>query len=110
MTNYQKGSAYEREFAKRMTRKGYAAIRSAGSHGFADVVLIPKPDAEPLNVLDCGCEVSITPQIFLCQLKRGNISSPQERYEFSKQVFYHSSISLLWVSKKDREKEIIELL
>ena len=37
-TNYQRGADFERRVVKDMESKGYAAIRSAGSHKPADVV------------------------------------------------------------------------
>lgn len=37
MTNYSKGAAFERRVKKQLERLGYYVIRSAGSHGYADL-------------------------------------------------------------------------
>ena len=38
MTNYSKGASFERRVKKELERLGYYVIRSAGSHGYADLV------------------------------------------------------------------------
>ena len=38
MTQYQRGASFERRVKKYLEEKGYYVIRSAGSHGFGDLV------------------------------------------------------------------------
>ena len=37
MTNYSRGAAFERRIKKDLEKRGYYAIRSAGSHGLIDI-------------------------------------------------------------------------
>ncbi len=39
-TNYQKGRAKEYQIKKQLESEGWTVLRSAGSHGFADLVAI----------------------------------------------------------------------
>jgi len=39
-TNYQRGRAKEYRIAKKYREKGWIVLRTAGSHGFADLVCI----------------------------------------------------------------------
>ena len=42
MTYYTKGADYERELKKRCEEQGYYVVRSAGSHGVADLVALSR--------------------------------------------------------------------
>lgn len=40
--NYQRGVRFERMIIESLVENGYSALRTAGSHGFADVIAISK--------------------------------------------------------------------
>jgi len=42
--NYQKGRSKEYKIKKILEREGYIVLRTAGSHGFADLVAISKEE------------------------------------------------------------------
>ena len=104
MTNYQKGAKHERDFQSRMEKLNYIAVRSAGSHSKADIILIPLENAQPIPEIGIG--------VFVCQLKRRKGKETkkerEEKEKFAKIRFYHPIVRKLWVSRKDREKEKVE--
>jgi Holliday junction resolvase len=42
MTRYQKGRRFEYQFKKFLEKQGYIVLRTAGSHGFADLIAVGK--------------------------------------------------------------------
>ena len=40
LTKYERGRAYEYRIAKKLRAEGWTVLRTAGSHGFADLVAI----------------------------------------------------------------------
>ena len=42
MTRYHKGRRFEYQFKKFLQKKGYIVLRTAGSHGFADLIAVGK--------------------------------------------------------------------
>lgn len=50
MTNYTKGRRKEYQLIHRLELEGYIIIRSAGSHGFADIVAIKFPEIRFIQV------------------------------------------------------------
>ena len=60
MTNYQRGSTFERKIKAAYETKGYFVVRAAGSHGIADLVAIKQNqvtlgDRLPIEVLLIQC-------------------------------------------------------
>ena len=49
--NYQAGRRFEYERMKAWTSKGYKTLRTAGSHGFADIICVK--DNEPPVFIQC---------------------------------------------------------
>jgi Holliday junction resolvase len=52
-TNYNRGVRWERAVKAAYEAKGYTVLRTAGSHGFADLVAIQP--YKPVRVLQCKC-------------------------------------------------------
>jgi len=50
--NYQKGRRKEYLIKKQLEREGYIVLRTAGSHGFADLIAIDK-DARLIKFIQC---------------------------------------------------------
>jgi len=48
--NYIKGRRYEYKWKEKFEKQGYIVLRTAGSHGFADLILIHKEKPEILFV------------------------------------------------------------
>ena len=49
-TNYQAGASIERRVKEKLEAKGYYVIRSAGSHGVADLVVITPTLVELIQI------------------------------------------------------------
>lgn len=62
MTNYKRGVRKERQLIKELETAGYAAMRTAGSHGLFDVIAIRPPSI-----------------VRLIQVKRGKTESAVRR-------------------------------
>lgn len=50
ITNYQAGASVERRIKEKLEDKGYFVVRSAGSHGLADLVVISPHIVELIQV------------------------------------------------------------
>lgn len=68
MTLYSIGAAFERRVKADLEELGYFVVRSAGSHGPADLVALKK-------------EENGTTKVMLCQCKTGGVISKSEREE-----------------------------
>lgn len=60
MTKYTRGANYERLMKKRLEALGYYVVRSAGSHGVADLVAIGAPNTYCVPVLLVQCKYGKT--------------------------------------------------
>jgi hypothetical protein len=58
MTNYQNGAAWERKAKQYLEDKGYFVIRSAGSHGIADLAAFGYGKCYLIQVKGPGANIS----------------------------------------------------
>jgi hypothetical protein len=65
--NYIKGRKKEYKLKKEFEEKGYIVLRTAGSHGFADLICIKKPKEKEIK------------EIRFIQCKPNNFPKSQER-------------------------------
>ena len=77
MTNYDNGAVFEREIKADLIRKGWAAVRSAGSKGTIDVI------AYHFNVA-----------LFI-QAKKTGVFPPKERKKLVRLAQRHNAIPML---------------
>ena len=52
MTNYSKGRKKEYEIMHQLEREGWTVLRTAGSHGFADLIAINKKERK-IRFIQC---------------------------------------------------------
>jgi Holliday junction resolvase len=77
LTNYANGAAFEREVKADLIAKGWAAVRSAGSHGAIDVMAYHRGAA------------------LFVQCKRTGIFPPEERAALVHAAHEHGAIPIL---------------
>lgn len=80
MTNYEKGRAYEYRVKKKLEDEGWTVLRSAGSHGFADLVAIRQHPTTKWEGMGWPTKLDMLDEIKLIQCKTGK-SSKRARKE-----------------------------
>jgi len=109
--NYKKGAAFELVMLHKFEALGYFSTRSSGSHGKGDLILFPiLGKAQPIEAVHNGKPFVCDPLIpKICQCKRSESNYKKEKEEFAALKF-DCPVNRLWISKKDYQKEIIEVV
>ena len=90
MTHYSRGAAFERLVKADLEKRGYLVVRSAGSHGVADLVAVPGDD----------CAGGAT---LLVQCKTSGRMSPKERQEMTATSMNYDALAVrAWRPKRGR--------
>lgn len=63
-TKYSKGTLFEREIKQWLERNSFYVIRSAGSHGLADLVAIPKYEDNNYTIPEVMKEGELSERLF----------------------------------------------
>jgi Holliday junction resolvase len=83
MTRYHKGRRFEYQFKKWLEEKGYLVLRTAGSHGFADLIAIGKQG-----------------EVIFFQL---SYKFEKAKYETLQDIAYERKIHIIYLVKKKKD-------
>ena len=87
MTRYHKGRRFEYQVKKWLEGKGFLTLRTAGSHGFADLIAIGKLG-----------------EVIFFQL---SYKFEKAKYETLQDIAYERKIHIIYLVKDDRKKDWI---
>lgn len=73
MTNYDKGARLEYKARDALSERGYTVIRSAGSHGAADLVALKADDVVLVQVGKRGKSVAAAARLLAAVAAPGNV-------------------------------------
>jgi len=96
--NYQKGRRFEYQVVKEYEADGWVAMRTAGSHGFADVIAI-NPADQTVDFVQCKVTESDSQAARLCNQFKSNPPLPLGPYR---------QLMVVKVVRGDRKVVIIE--
>lgn len=78
--NYLRGRRFEWEVKKQLEQSGYSVMRTAGSHGFADIIAIRHANGQThIRFIQCKVVKRITTAI--CNKLLKELEFPIEHYE-----------------------------
>jgi len=89
-----RGTAFEREVVRDLTRRGYLCIRSAGSKGPVDVVALERPGIDQPG---CGCPALVQAK------KDGRITALERGKLFA--LAQHNEVHAIIASRRDLRRE-----